>query len=193
MLRGRFQRRDNHLLHLFSGDRGPTPRSRLIDQTVQPRLYEPGPPLTDRWHRNPQLRSDFFVRQTGRTGQYDPRSQRQSLRRFPPSNPPSQLLGFIRCQLQQGFRPSCHTQIPTYDNEIAAQDTGILHPGRGRVHRRPGRRGHVRGRRVGQPRTAGGVERSRRRPVGRAHRRRAGAAAARGQRQRPADALVQHP
>jgi hypothetical protein len=51
----------------------------------------------------PVAQRDFLVRQTGRTGQNDPRTQRQSLRRFPPSNPPFQLLGFIRCQLQQAF------------------------------------------------------------------------------------------
>src|SRR5664280_231192 len=33
-------------VRLFDGDCGLTPRSRLIDQTVQPRLDEPGPPLT---------------------------------------------------------------------------------------------------------------------------------------------------
>ena len=41
---------------------------------------------------------------------------------------PFQLLGFIRCQLQQSFRPSCHDQILPYDNAIAAQNTSACPP-----------------------------------------------------------------
>ncbi|MDQ3150474.1 MAG: integrase core domain-containing protein [Actinomycetota bacterium] len=70
---------------------------------------------------------------------------------------------------------------------------GELGPGRGRVHRRPGRRGPPRRRRrPGHRRAARRPRRRRPRPGGVPDRRRAGAAAVGHLRQRSADALSQH-
>jgi len=125
VFRGRFQGRYHDVLDLFGGDRGFASRARFVDQTVQPGLDEPAPPLTHRRHRNTKLRGDFLVRQTSRAGQNDPRAQRQSLRRLPPPNQPLQLLVFTRCQLQQRFRSSSHDTILSHDNETQAQDTSL--------------------------------------------------------------------
>lgn len=78
-----FQRGDHHRFHLIDADSGRPARPRLVDQSVQPHSEEAPPPLADGVRAHPQIPGDRDNRRhlRPRTGQHDPRPQRQGLRR----------------------------------------------------------------------------------------------------------------
>ena len=79
VLRRRLQRLDDHLLHLGIGDRPRPPRTRLVQQAVQPILTEPRAPLPHRRVIDRQPLRDLRVLQPLGRRQHNPGTQRQRL------------------------------------------------------------------------------------------------------------------
>lgn len=96
---------DDHLLHLLVGDRPRRARPRLVHQSLQPPLHEPGPPLAHRQTRHPKPLGYRGITRPVRTRR-NPRPQRQLLRARPPPGPPLQRLPLLAGQHQLGLRPS---------------------------------------------------------------------------------------
>ena len=111
VLRRGLQRVHHDPLDLLHGDRPRPTRPGLIAQPVQPQLAKPPAPLPNRRRRHPALPRDLRVRMSLCAPQHDPRTQRQRLRRLPPTLPPNQLLTLGVTQLQHllGTSSSCHS------------------------------------------------------------------------------------
>lgn len=102
LARSGFQRRDDNVLDLVEQDGRRPPRPRLVGQTLQPPLDEPGPPAVHRLLTHPEFGRHLLVRPALRTPQHDPRAQGQELRGLRPSRPTRQLspLGITEHQLR---------------------------------------------------------------------------------------------
>ncbi len=100
--RGRLQRRGDHRLDLIVGDRARTPRTRLVQQSVQPVGHEPRAPLRHCRPLDSQLCRDLAVRATFGTSQHDPRPQCQRLCRLPTPRPALQRARLIVGEHQLG-------------------------------------------------------------------------------------------
>jgi hypothetical protein len=104
-------------------DRAHRARARRVGQAFQPVGGEPVTPLRDRDPVTARLRRDRGVRPTLRTGQHDPRPQRQRLRRRRPPRPPLQRLPLLLGQHDRDRRPShtSHHQAPHLGPNAQAQ------------------------------------------------------------------------
>ena len=75
--RRRFQRTDNHLLHLLVGNRALRARSRLIVETIQSMRDKPTAPFADRARRDMQPSRDHLAVRAFGTRQDDARAARE--------------------------------------------------------------------------------------------------------------------
>ena len=105
ILRQFLQGRHHDVLDLVEQDRRRPAGPWLVEQAVQPRGDEPGPPAVHRGHAHPQICRDLLVRDAIGARQHDPRTHRQELRRLRPPSPPPQLGPLDLGQHQVGLRP----------------------------------------------------------------------------------------
>ena len=98
-------------LDLLVGDRPRATRARLIKRTIEPVSNEPRPPLRHAPALNTKPLSDLGVRPTARTGQHDPRPQRQRLSGLRPTRPPPERVGLSLAENQLPQLRIRHTSV----------------------------------------------------------------------------------
>src|SRR6185437_6983912 len=104
-LRLAFQRAGDHGLDALVFDRTRCAGAWFITQALDPLNQKPAAPLTDRYRMHAKLLAGCLVLQTFGTGQDDPRSLGQRLRRLWPRRQRPQLCAFSFRQYQL-FQPS---------------------------------------------------------------------------------------
>jgi putative transposase len=114
VLRCGLQGRHDDVLDLFHADRRRPARPRVIHEPIQPQLAKPTTPLADRRLRDPARRSHVLIGAPLRTGQHDPRAQRQRLRGLAPPRPAHQLITLLVSQHKLDLRASSPGHATVY-------------------------------------------------------------------------------
>jgi hypothetical protein len=119
LTRGGLQSQRDHTLNLCVGKGSRSPRTRLIEQSIETLDYKAATPFAHALLGQVHLLSYPSVGFAGRTKQYDTSSLRQGLRCLGPSCPSLQGLAFLSVQNQYRNRTSsAHLNSPSYITDV---------------------------------------------------------------------------